>query len=188
MVAIARSFRRSEASLPWTLLLRLGEGKLSEEDLDALTPLLWGQPVESRGWCLPRPAPLPARPSRRRQRPGVVNRLMASLTFDSVLEPQVSGARALVASGRRLTYEVQGMEVDLEVTEESDGLAMLAGQVGVPTQPRRYTVELRREGATILSTTTNELGYFVLHGLDPWTYSLIVRADGEEIEITPLDL
>lgn len=182
-----RILQRSDG-VPWELLRRLGEGRLTQEELDAIMPMFLGEPIEPPSWFVARAATLPRQAKMRAQRPRFIVRLLASLSFDSALQSRVAGVRAVASSSRRIIYHVQSLEVDLEVTEGEDGLAVLTGQVGGPAGRGRYEIELFTGTRLVRSVASNEFGYFVVRSLEAATYRVIIRGEEQEVEIPALSL
>ncbi len=187
-VASIRSLGQRGPSIPWELLRRLGEGRLSEEEVQILAPLLLRETQPVPNWMIARAATLPRQERMERRSPGLPSRIIACLVFDSALQPEGAGVRTVCSSSRRLIYYARRLEVDLEVSDGEDGLVTLSGQIADADEARQYGLELRRRGAAGLSLATNELGYFVQRDLEPSTYSLVIRDEHQEIEVGPLAL
>ncbi len=54
MVASIRSLGQRGRSIPWELLRRLGEGRLSEEEVEAIIPLLLREAEPVPNWMIAR--------------------------------------------------------------------------------------------------------------------------------------
>jgi hypothetical protein len=93
-----------------------------------------------------------------------IRRVLASLVFDSFLEPNLAGARGLAAAARQLVLHAEGLDIHLQIWGEGDDLQLLgqllpttgaAGTFAAPAQ-----LHLLRNGERIESTFVDDLGEF----------------------------
>ena len=124
--------------------------------------------------------------------PGLIQRVLAGLTFDSDLRPAV-GLRTVGAqpSRRQLVYSAGAFDITLNLRSRvPDKNLDLDGQV-LPREDQElkpFSVQVL-EGETELGlTATDELGSFGLRSIPPGVYSMVLSTDQEEISIAPLDL
>ena len=99
---------------------------------------------------------------------------LASLAFDSLA---ASGAPVRGPHpGRLLSFEADGLTIDLEITGTGPARA-LTGQI-VP--PARAAIDIRQaDGVTALET--DDLGRFRSEALGPGPFSLRCRTDGRQV-------
>jgi hypothetical protein len=185
-MSVSDSHRRG---IPWALLDRLGRGVACDEELDAVLPLLRGEPVEAPSWFIARAARIAREHAPAPARPSLLARVVATLVFDGRLQPQLAGVRGGAGLSRHLVYTAGPLTAHLEVREDRGSL-LLAGQLLAEKGPQRFEVELFPEssGQHSAAASSNDLGYFVLHGVEPASYTLVVYGDEEAFEISPLVL
>ncbi len=177
------------ATIPWSLLARLGVGTATTAEVEAVTPLLLREAVEPPNWFISRAALLSHQEERTtRRQPSLLDRLKATLVFDSGLQLQLAGVRGRGGRSRRLVYAAGPLTAHVEVREERGGAAVVAGQLVSSGRPRRFAVELCQDGAAEPCTTTesNDFGYFAMIGVQPATYTLLVHDEEGAIDIHPL--
>jgi hypothetical protein len=127
-----------------------------------------------------------------RQTPGLLKRVVATLTFDGGLRPAV-GARAAGTQGarRQLVYSADALDVALNVLSRArDKNVDLDGQV-LP----RENVELGSFGVQLLQsetefrlTDTDDLGAFAFESIPSGVYEIILSTDRVEVSIAPVEL
>lgn len=83
---------------------------------------------------------------------------LASLTFDSLLDDEPAGVRTTAVAPRVLTFEADGLAVEVEVETDAGSQRRLAGQL-VPAQTAE--LELVTPQRTF-RTTADHLGRFVV--------------------------
>lgn len=125
------------------------------------------------------PAPLAA--------PGLLQRLVATLTFDSAgLAPLAAGLRAESAPTRQLLYAADGRDIDLRIATSDDGHRyVVSGQVLGPDDAG-VAVLSAAEGE--FAAAWNELSEFHFEAVGPGAWQLTLRAEGWEILLPPLHL
>jgi hypothetical protein len=128
-----------------------------------------------------------------RRSPGLLQRLVASLAFDSGVQPAF-GVRSAAASGaaqRQLIFTTDAAEIALNVRPRPrDGSLDLDGQVfpAEDEDPASFSIQLLSGTDEIGMTGTDELGEFGFETVPPGTYQLLVGSERVEILISPIDL
>ena len=122
-----------------------------------------------------------------KQHPGLLQRLMATLTFDSNLRPALGmRATAVPESQRQLVYSTGAADVALHVRPHpSDGLFDLNGQI-FPTNTAdssAFGVQLLRGASEVATTATSDLGEFAFEAVSPGSYEVLASNDRVEIRI-----
>jgi len=127
-----------------------------------------------------------------RRTPGLLKRVVATLTFDGGLRPAV-GARTAGTQGARkqLVYSADALDVALNVLQRArDKNVDLDGQV-LP----RENVELGSFGVQLLQsetefrlTDTDDLGAFAFESIPSGVYEIILSTDRVEVSIAPVEL
>jgi hypothetical protein len=122
----------------------------------------------------------------RKRQPGFLKRLVATLAFDSGMQP-AAGLRTAGApeAQRQLIYSTDVADVALDVrVRPQEELLDLDGQI-FPTNgadPGGFFVRLVGGFSGVGTATTNELGEFTFEALSPGVYEVI--ASGERVEIS----
>jgi hypothetical protein len=124
--------------------------------------------------------------------PGLLKRVLASLTFESDLRPAVGLRTAGAQQARRqLVYSAGAFDVVLNLRSRvPDENLVLDGQV-LPREDQElkpFSVQLLYGGTELGLTTTDELGSFALRDIPPGVYDIVLSTDQEEISIAPVDL
>jgi hypothetical protein len=122
-----------------------------------------------------------------KQHPGLLQRLVATLTFDSNLRPAL-GLRAGAApeSQRQLVYSTDAADVALHVRPHPrDGLFDLTGQIFPVNSADSGTfgVQLLENTSEVATTATNDLGEFTFETVSPGVYEVLVSNERVEIRI-----
>lgn len=120
-------------------------------------------------------------------RPGLLRRLVASLSFDSSSLTPAFGVRSgQAAPARQLLFSAGDLDVDLRLAPGGEGWTV-SGQVLGPC--RGGEVELVNvEGATAARAALNELCEFTLPPVAEGVYAVRLRFDETEVEIPELSL
>jgi hypothetical protein len=127
------------------------------------------------------------------QSPGVLQRFVASLSFDSGLQPAlgVRSADAQDASQRQLIYTTDVAEIALNIRRRPrDEHLDLDGQV-FPTEdadPASFSIQLLSGAEEVGLTVTDELGEFGFEAVAPGSYQVLVSSDRAEILISPVEV
>lgn len=128
----------------------------------------------------------------KRSQPGLLQRLVAALTFDSGLQPATAGLRAAAqAAPRQLIYTTDAAEIALNIQPRAfDQLLNVSGQIfpNRATRPDAFSVQLLRDMVEISLTTSDELGEFFLDAVPPGVYEMILSTAQVEITIKPIEL
>ena len=112
---------------------------------------------------------------------------VAALVFDSFARPVVAGVRSTEAASRQLLYRAGEYHIDLQVVPAGASRPDLIGQVlreGEATfaSVAELPVALRLDEQTKYETTTNEMGEFLIRGVEEGVYD--VRLETGEGNIT----
>jgi hypothetical protein len=127
-----------------------------------------------------------------RRRPGLVERMLAGLVFDSNLQP-AAGLRAIGARQSRRQYIYHADAFDLAINllaRGSDNNLDLDGQV-LPREdggPVLFSVQLLREGRELALTVTDDLGSFAFQDVTPGGYELVLSAETVEVSVLPVEV
>jgi hypothetical protein len=114
--------------------------------------------------------------------------LIAEVVFDSRVQPQFAGLRAVARPMRRALFQTEGCEIDFEVTPNalSDGV-QLVGQITLAAQIRPGWLRLSKAYEQWL-VQLGESGEFRLGSLAPGTYRLEFTFKDRMIEVPVLVL
>ena len=127
-----------------------------------------------------------------KQQPGLLERLVATLTFDSNLRPAL-GLRAATApeSQRQLVYSTAAADVALHVRPRpQDGLFDLNGQIfpADGNDSGTFGVQLLEGSSEVATTATNDLGEFTFEAVSPGVYDVLAGSDRVEIQLPEVEL
>ena len=119
--------------------------------------------------------------------PGLLQRLVATLTFDSAgLDPLAAGLRAESAPMRQLLYAADGRDIDLRIATTDDGRHfVVSGQV---LGPDEAGVAVLSAADGELTAAWNELSEFHFDAVGPGSCQLTLRTGDWEILLPPLHL
>jgi hypothetical protein len=127
-----------------------------------------------------------------RRTPGLLKRVVATLTFDGGLRPAV-GARAAGTQGarRQLIYSADTLDVALTLLPRArDKNFDLDGQV-LPhddVELGSFSVQLLQNETESGITATDDLGAFAFESVPSGVYKLILSTDRVEVSIAPVEL
>jgi hypothetical protein len=127
-----------------------------------------------------------------RRAPGLLERVVATLTFDGGLRPAV-GARAAGTQGarRQLVYSAEALDVALNfLPRVRDKNFDLDGQV-LPhddVELESFSVQLLQNATEFGITATDDLGAFAFESVPSGVYKLILSTDRVEVSIAPVEL
>ena len=127
-----------------------------------------------------------------RRTPGLLKRVVATLTFDGNLRPAV-GARSAgtQAARRQLVYSADALDVALNVLPRArDKNFDLDGQV-LPrddVELGSFSVQLLQSETELGITATDELGAFAFESIPSGVYEIIISTDRVEVSIAPVEL
>jgi polysaccharide lyase family 4-like protein len=127
-----------------------------------------------------------------KRRSGFLKRVIATLSFDSNLQPAL-GLRATGALGsqRQFVYSSEVADVTINLrTRPYDGLADLYGQIFPVdgTDPGDFGAQLLNGASQAATTATNDLGEFSFGAVPPGTYEVLAYSDQVEIRITGVEV
>jgi hypothetical protein len=122
-----------------------------------------------------------------KQHPGLLQHLVATLTFDSNLRP-APGLRSAAApeSQRQLVYSTDAADVALHVRPRpQDGIFDLNGQIFPVNSADSGTfgVQLLEGTSEVATTATNDLGEFAFEAVSPGAYDVLASNDRVELRI-----
>jgi hypothetical protein len=119
--------------------------------------------------------------------PGLVQRLVATLTFDSAgLAPLAAGLRAESAPTRQLLYAADGRDIDLRIATTDVGRSfVVSGQVLGPDETGVAVLSAPNGELTV---AWNELSEFQFDAVGPGSCQLTLRAGDWVILLPPLHL
>jgi hypothetical protein len=124
--------------------------------------------------------------------PGLLKRVVATLTFDGGLRPAV-GARAASAQGtrRQLVYSADALDVALNILPRArDKNFDLDGQV-LPrddVELGSFSVQLLQSETELGITATDDLGAFAFDSIPCGVYEIILSTEWVEVSIAPVEL
>ena len=120
--------------------------------------------------------------------PSLARRLVAALSFDSLQMSPAYGVRSgqSAASTRQLLYSAEEYDLDLRLTETSEGWVVLGQVLG--QECAGAAVELAGAQEATVRADVNEQCEFRLPAVPPGSYQLSLRFKDLEIEIPQLEL
>jgi hypothetical protein len=127
-----------------------------------------------------------------RRTPGLLKRVVATLTFDGGLRPAV-GVRSAGTQGarRQLVYSADDLDVALNFLPRArDKNFDLDGQV-LPrddVELGSFSVQLLQSETELGITATDELGAFAFESIPSGVYEIIISTDRVEVSIAPVEL
>lgn len=124
------------------------------------------------------------RPRAAEEKPSVMQRMLAVLSFDSRQLSPAFGVRSGQSVARQLLFSVGEHDLDLRVAPD-DGAWVVSGQVLGECESGQ--VELRSESVTE-SALMNDLCEFTLPRVPSGKYSLVINFSGTEIEVPEFEL
>ena len=127
------------------------------------------------------------------RQPGFLERIVATLTFDSNARPAVAGFRSASGgkSSRQLVYDAEVAEIALNVRgRPNNGHIDVYGQIfpDVEEDPDAFSVQLLKGTNEVGLTTADDLGEFAFEAVEPGTYEMVLSAAQIEFLITPVEL
>lgn len=117
------------------------------------------------------------------ERPGRLRRLVASLTFDSLVPAHAFGVRsAQSATTRQMIFSAGDLDVDLRLSQGGDGWTIAGQLLGACEEGRTVTLAARG-GDEVARADLNDMCEFALPPVPAGDYTLRLNAGGVEIEI-----
>jgi hypothetical protein len=145
--------------------------------------------IEPPAWVLKRAV----RIFEAKRRPSLSERVgqaVASLVFDSLARPALSGVRSTETTNRQLLYRASDYSIDLQIAPSGTG-ADLIGQVlreGETAFESVANLHLRLMGEHTYSATTDAMGEFVIRGIKQGIYDLHIELGPGGVIIPGLQL
>lgn len=129
---------------------------------------------------------------RDRRRPGIVQRMLGGLAFDSNLQP-AAGLRTVDTrwSRRQLIFHLDAFDVAINLLARgSDGDLDLDGQVlpNEGAEPDFFSAQLLHGETEQALAAVDEFGSFAIQRIPPGTYELVLSAGLTELLIAPLEV
>jgi hypothetical protein len=127
-----------------------------------------------------------------RRTPGLLKRVVATLTLDGGLRPAV-GVRSAGTQGarRQLVYSADDLDVALNFLPRArDKNFDLDGQV-LPrddVELGSFSVQLLQSESELGITATDDLGAFAFESIPSGVYEIILSTDRVEVSIAPVEL
>ncbi len=128
-----------------------------------------------------------------RQPPGLFQRWLAALTFDSRAQPVTAGLRS-AADGmqqRQVIYTTEAAEIALTIHPIlPDNKLLVAGQIFPVADPpgTTFSIQLLRAASEVALTTTDDLGEFTFADLPAGEYDIVASAGQYEVVIPSIRL
>jgi hypothetical protein len=127
-----------------------------------------------------------------KQQPGFLERLVATLTFDSNLQPAFGVRAAGVSeSQRQLVYSTDAADVAIIVRPSPrEGRLDVYGQI-LPVDGADsgiFGVQLLKDASEVATTATNDLGEFTFEAVMPGVYEALAASDRVEIQLPQVEL
>jgi hypothetical protein len=127
-----------------------------------------------------------------KRHPGLLQRLVATLTFDSNLRPALGlRAAAVPEPQRQLVYSTGAADVALHVRPRPhDGHFDLNGQIFPVNSADSGTfgVQLLEGASEVATTATNDLGEFKFEAVSPGVYEVLASNERVEIRVPQVAL
>lgn len=127
-----------------------------------------------------------------RRQPGLIERLVGLLTFDSRAQMATAGFRSAATQGleRQLVYSTEMAEIALNFQPDAQGEQVrLAGQIFTSMDlSGPLLIQLIQQDAEVAHATADELGEFTLPSVPVGEYELLLSSDEFEVllEAVPL--
>jgi hypothetical protein len=128
-----------------------------------------------------------------RKPPGLFQRLLATLTFDSRAQPATAGLRSVADEGQQqqLIYTTEAAEIALTIHPSLPNKNFIVnGQVfpagDIP--PNTFSIQLLRNVQEVGLAAADELGEFTFADLPAGEYEMVVSAGDYEVVIPSLRL
>ena len=131
-------------------------------------------------------------PSEGRRTPGLLKRVVATLTFDGGLRPAV-GVRSAGTQGarRQLVYSADDLDVALNFLPRArdknfdiDGQILPRNDVELGS----FSVQLLQSETELGITATDDLGAFAFESIPSGVYEIILSTERVEVSIAPVEL
>jgi hypothetical protein len=126
-----------------------------------------------------------------KQQPNFLQRLVATLTFDSGRQPALGWRATTSGLQRQFAYSTEAADVTINARpRRSDRLLRLDGHIFPVNCTYHGTlgVQLLAGSSVVATTATNDLREFAFEAVPPSVYEIIVSSDRIEISIPQVDL
>jgi hypothetical protein len=128
-----------------------------------------------------------------RRGPNIVQRLVASLTFDGFANSAVAGARGGSATDRQLLFGTDIADVAFHVLPGHAGTMVLDGQVllvdeEAETDADVALISIDGDGFALATVRTDEVGQFRIEGVTAGSYRLSIDLGACQIDIGPFEV
>jgi hypothetical protein len=118
--------------------------------------------------------------------PSLIQRIVAALTFDSLLQPLPAGVRGEEARPRQLVFAAERLDLVLNIhPRPGDERLDLLGQIlpnDMALTPESFAIQLLRDETEVAMAMADDLGEFDFTALTSGAYRLVLS--GEDMEIT----
>jgi len=126
-----------------------------------------------------------------KRRPGLLKRLVATLTFDSGMQPALSWRATAPELLRQFAYSTEAADVAIDVLVRlRDELVDIHGEI-LPvdiTDSGAFGVHLLAGSSEVATTATNDLGQFSFEAIPPGVYEMMLSSERVEISIPQVEL
>ena len=127
-----------------------------------------------------------------KREPGLLKRLVATLTFDSGMQP-APGLRTAGTpqSQRQFVYSTEAADVTIDVSlRPQEELLDLDGQIFPTngTDPGGFDVRLLAGASEVSTSATNDLGEFTFEAVPPGVYEVLASSERVEIRIPRVEV
>jgi hypothetical protein len=126
-----------------------------------------------------------------KQQPTFLQRLVATLTFDSGQQLALGWRAATPDLQRQFAYSTEAADVTISVQPRPrDGLLDIKGEI-LPvesTESGAFGVQLLAGSSEVATTATNDFHEFTFEAVPPGVYEIVVSSDRVEISIPQVEL
>lgn len=127
-----------------------------------------------------------------RRHPGLIQRLLGTLSFDSKLRPATASFRTAGPdlAPRQLVYSTEALDVTINLQWREDETLSLTGQIFTENEMTSdtFVIQLVQGTREIAITSTDALGEFEFHPIHAGAYDLIVSSDQTEVLIPAIEM
>lgn len=124
--------------------------------------------------------------ARREQKPTLVQRIVAALSFDSSERAPAYGVRSGATTSRQLIYSAGENDIDLRINEEENDNWVIAGQV---LGQHCASAQLSLRGYEVSRTASlNQQCEFTLPAVPAGSYELVFHLGDLEVEVPRLEI
>jgi len=123
--------------------------------------------------------------------PGLLQRLVATLTFDSSLQPALAGVRSAGVPPRQMIYATQIIDVALHIERRPfDQGFDINGQVFPKSTvaPSDFGAQLLHGSLEVAAAGVDDLGEFAFEALQPGRYDIALANDRYRVVLAQIEL